>query len=144
MLYIVHLSSHLGMQQINLAKANGYENIYVETCPQYLMLSDDKYNDEDGIKYIASPPLRQHSNNELLWQDIENGDIDTIGTDHCPFDYALKRRLGADDFTKCPNGLPGVETRMPIMFSEGVVKMHISPKRFAQITATNPAKLFAI
>ncbi|MBT3319529.1 MAG: dihydropyrimidinase [Clostridia bacterium] len=144
MVYIVHLSNNLGMQQINMVRQNGYENIFVETCPQYLTLSDDKYNDDDGIKYIASPPLRHESNNELLWQDIENGDIDTIGTDHCPFDYALKQKMGADDFTKCPNGLPGVETRMPILFSEGVIKMRISPKRFADITAANPAKLFGM
>ena len=144
MLYIVHLSNHLGMQYINLAKQNGYANIFVETCPQYLALCDDRYNDSDGIKYILSPPLRDKSNNELLWSDISNGDIDTVGTDHCPFDYALKQKMGADDFTKCPNGLPGVELRMPIMFSEGVMKKRISVEQFVNITATNPAKLFGM
>lgn len=143
-LYIVHLSNHLGMQYINLAKQNGMHNVYVETCPQYLVLNDEKYNDEDGIKYILSPPLRHEENNELLWQDIANGFVDTIGTDHCPFDYTLKTKLGGSDFTKCPNGMPGVELRMSLMFSEGVVKMRISPKQFADITATNPAKLFGL
>ncbi len=143
-LYIVHLSSHLGMQYIELAKQNGADEVFVETCPQYLMLSDERYYDEDGIKYILSPPLRNRANNALLWEDIENGRIDTIGTDHCPFDYTLKSKMGGNDFTKCPNGMPDVETRIPIMFSEGVMKNHISLERFAEITASNPAKLFGM
>ena len=143
-LYIVHLSSHLGMQYINLAKQNGNTNIYVETCPQYLVLDEERYDDPDGLKYILSPPLRHKDNNELLWQDIEQGLIDTVATDHCPFDYELKSKLGGADFTKCPGGMPGVETRMPVMFSEGVMKMRISPKRFAELTSTNPAKLFGL
>ncbi len=143
-LYIVHLSNHLGMQYIELAKQNGDKDIFVETCPQYLMLDDERYYDEDGIKYIMSPPLRNKGNNFLLWKDIENGKIDTIGTDHCPFDYTLKKKMGGSDFTRCPNGMPGVETRMPILFSEAVMKNSISLERFADITSTNPAKLFGM
>ena len=143
-LYIVHLSNHLGMQYIELAKQNGAKEIFVETCPQYLMLSDERYYDEDGVKYIMSPPLRNKANNALLWEDIENGRVDTIGTDHCPFDYALKTKMGANDFTNCPNGMPGVETRIPIMFSEAVMKNKISIERFADITSTKPAKLFGM
>ncbi len=143
-LYIVHLSNHLGMQYINIARQNGAKELFVETCPQYLTLSDELYRNEDGLKYILSPPLRSKLNNGLLWTDIKNGDIDTIGTDHCPFDYALKIKLGKDDFTKCPNGMPGVETRMQIMFSEGVIKRRITPEQFVKITAENPAKLFGM
>ena len=143
-LYIVHLSNHLGMQYIQLAKQNGAEDIYVETCSQYLMLNDERYYDKDGLKYIMSPPLRNKTNNNQLWKDIENNRIDTIGTDHCPFDYTLKAKMGSHDFTKCPNGMPGVETRMPIMFSEAVLKNRISLERFADITSTNPAKLFGM
>ena len=91
-----------------------------------------------------SPPLRNKANNALLWEDIENGRVDTIGTDHCPFDYTLKTKMGANDFTNCPNGMPGVETRIPIMFSEAVMKNKISIERFADITSTNPAKLFGM
>ncbi len=143
-LYIVHLSNHLGMQTINLAKRNGLHNIFVETCPQYLLLDDSYYEREDGLKYVLSPPLRDKANNELLWSDIGLGDIDTIATDHCPFDYTLKQKLGVGDFTKCPNGMPGVELRFPLMFSEGVMKERISPIEFARLCAANPAKLFGM
>lgn len=143
-LYIVHLSNHLGMQTINLAKQNGIKNIYVETCPQYLLLDDSYYELEDGLKYVLSPPLRGKANNDLLWKDIQNGDIDTVATDHCPFDLTLKQKLGGSDFTKCPNGMPGVELRVPLMFSEGVMKGRISPVEFARLCALNPAKLFGL
>ncbi len=143
-LYIVHLSNHLGMQYITLAKQNGLRNIFVETCPQYLLLNDSYYERGDGLKYILSPPLRDKANNALLWEDIRKGDIDTVATDHCPFDYTLKQRLGGADFTKCPNGMPGVELRVPLMFSEGVLKGRISPVQFAKLCATHPAKLFGM
>lgn len=143
-LYIVHLSNHLGMQAVNLAKKNGLKNIFTETCPQYLLLDDTYYEREDGLKYVMSPPLRNKANNALLWEDIINGGIDTVATDHCPFDYTLKTKLGGEDFTKCPNGMPGVELRFPLMFSEGVMAGRISPNAFANLCATNPAKLFGL
>lgn len=143
-LYIVHLSNHLGMQYINLAKQNGLKNIFVETCPQYLMMDDSYYEREDGLKYVLSPPLRRKDNNALLWEDIRQGDIDTVATDHCPFDYTLKQKLGGADFTKCPNGMPGVELRFPLMFSEGIMKQRISPVELARLCALNPAKLFGM
>ena len=142
--YIVHLSSHLAMEYVDHAEYNGMKNVFVETCPQYLMLDDDLYNNDDGLKYVMSPPLRALRNNKLLWKDIEERHIDTIGTDHCPFDYKLKRELAKDDFTKCPGGAPGVELRMPIMFSEGVIKRRIPAKRIAEMCCTNPAKLFGM
>jgi dihydropyrimidinase len=143
-LYIVHLSNHLGMQYIRLAKQNGIHNLFVETCPQYLVLDDSCYKREDGLKYILSPPLRHKANNALLWADIQLSEIDTIATDHCPFDFTLKQKLGGADFTKCPNGMPGVELRIPLMFSEGVMKNRVSPVGFARLCATNPAKLFGM
>jgi len=143
-LYIVHLSNHLGMQHIRLAKQNGIRNVFVETCPQYLLLDDTYYEREDGLKYILSPPLRRKDNNALLWEDIRQGDIDTVATDHCPFDYTLKQKLGGADFTKCPNGMPGVELRFPLMFSEGVMKQRISPVEFARLCSLNPARLFGM
>jgi len=143
-LYIVHLSNHLGMQYIKLGKKNGIKNTFVETCPQYLLLDDTYYERENGLKYVLSPPLRNKANNALLWDDIANGDIDTIATDHCPFDIKLKEKMSKDDFTKCPNGMPGVELRFPLMFSEGVMKGRISANHFARLCATNPAKLFGM
>ncbi len=143
-LYIVHLSNHLGLQYLRLAKRSGLKNIYVETCPQYLLLDDSYYEREDGLKYILSPPLRHKANNALLWEDIRSGDIHTIATDHCPFDYTLKEKLGGHDFTKCPNGMPGVELRVPLMFSEGVLKKRISAVECAKLCSTNPAKLFGM
>jgi len=142
--YIVHLSNHLGMQTIELARKSGLKNVFVETCPQYLTLDDSYYEREDGLKYVLSPPLRDKRNNMLLWRDIAGGSIDTVGTDHCPFDYTLKQKLGRSDFTKCPNGIPGIELRMPLMFSEGVMKGRISPNQFADICAANPAKLMGM
>lgn len=143
-LYIVHLSNHLGMQYINMNKKNGLDNVYVESCPQYLLLNEDYYNGQDGLKYVLSPPLRPKRNNELLWQDIAEGYVNTIATDHCPFDYRLKQKMGKTDFTKCPNGMPGVELRVLLMFSEGVLKGKISVNLYAQLCATNPAKLFGM
>jgi len=132
------------MQHIRLAKQNGIRNVFVETCPQYLLLDDTYYEREDGLKYILSPPLRRKDNNALLWEDIRQGDIDTVATDHCPFDYTLKQKLGGADFTKCPNGMPGVELRFPLMFSEGVMKQRISPVEFARLCSLNPARLFGM
>ncbi len=143
-LYIVHLSNHLGMKKINNGKRTGVKNLFTETCPQYLFLDEEYYLRNDGIKYILSPPLRNKENNNLLWNDIINNDIDVIGTDHCPFDYELKKQMGSSDFTKCPNGLPGVETRIPLLFSKGVLDGKISANRFADICCTNPAKLFGM
>ncbi len=143
-LYIVHLSGHLGMQYIKLAKRNGLKNLFTETCPQYLLLDDSYYEREDGLKYICSPPLRHKANNALLWEDIRQGDIDTVATDHCPFDYTLKQELGGADFTKCPGGLPGVELRLPLMFSETVMAGRISPVAFGRLCSANPAKLFGM
>jgi dihydropyrimidinase len=143
-LYIVHLSNHLGMEMIRLARENGLKNVFAETCPQYLVLDDSYYMREDGIKYILSPPLRNKKNNALLWEDIRKGDIQTVATDHCPFDYTLKERLGGKDFTKCPSGLPGVELRFAMLFSKGVLEKKISPERFLKVSAENPAKLFGL
>lgn len=143
-LYIVHLSNHLGLQTVQLAKKNGLKNIFVETCPQYLLLDDTCYEREHGLKYVLSPPLRAKANHKLLWKDIMEGGIDTVATDHCPFDITLKEKLGKDDFTKCPNGLPGVEMRFSLMFSEGVMSERLTANEFAKLCATNPAKLFGM
>lgn len=142
-LYIVHTSSASAVQCIKNAKESGLQNLFIETCPQYLFLNDELYNREDGLKFIMSPPLRDKRNNELLWKNIINGDIDTIATDHCPFNYEKEKQLGKNDFTKCPNGAPGVELRMPLMISEAI-KNRLSLNKVVEICCTNPAKLFGM
>lgn len=144
-LYIVHVSSARSAQLIKEARARGL-HVFGETCPQYLFLDESLYNTEgdEGLKYIMSPPLRNKSNQEKLWGYIKDGTLSVVATDHCTFDYHGLKQLGKDDFTKCPNGAPGVETRIPLMFSEGVSKGRINLNEFAHIISTNPAKLFGV
>ncbi|WP_435928095.1 dihydropyrimidinase [Dryocola sp. BD613] len=142
-LYIVHLSNGLGMEYIKLAKARR-QPVWMETCPQYLLLDINHYYREDGLKYILSPPLRPRQELDSLWTGINDGSIDTLATDHCTFPFSLRKALAADDFTRCPNGLPGVENRMALLFSEGVSRGRITASRFVELTSTNPAKLFGL
>lgn len=145
-LYIVHLTNALGLEFAKMARERGQKHLYLETCPQYLFLDDSCYDapGDEGLKYILSPPLRKKSDNEALWKGIEDGDIQTVATDHCPFFFSKEKQYGKDDFTKCPNGAPGVETRMSLLFSEGVMKKRISLNRFVEICCSNPAKLFGM
>lgn len=144
-LYIVHLTSDLGLQHIIRARETG-QTVYAETCPQYLLLDEERYNQEidEGLKYILSPPLRRRENNEALWRGIREGTIQVVATDHCPFMIATDKQKGREDFSKCPNGLPGVEERLPLMFSEGVMKGRISINKMVEVCCTNPAKLFGM
>jgi len=143
-IYIVHLTSNMGLDYIKMARQRGQKNIYVETCTQYLVLDEELYKlpGTEGLKYVMSPPLREKSNQEKLWRGIKNGDIQVVATDHCPFSYEKEKiPMGKDDFTKCPNGAPGVEARMPVLFSEGVMKGRITINKFVEVTSTNPAKI---
>ncbi|GAA0747075.1 dihydropyrimidinase [Clostridium oceanicum] len=145
-LYIAHLSCELGLEYIKLAKRRGINNLFVETCPQYLLLDDEKYKEknDEGLKYIISPPLREKSNQNALWKGIKEGYIQVISTDHCPFNFKGEKQLGKNDFTKCPNGLPGIESRISLIFSEGVMKKRISLNKFVDLVSTKPAKLFGL
>ncbi|BDH45545.1 D-phenylhydantoinase [Salmonella enterica subsp. enterica serovar Choleraesuis] len=142
-LYIVHLSNGLGLDYLRLAKARK-QPVWVETCPQYLLLDINRYLEPDGLKYILSPPLRGHEEQDRLWVGIADNSIDTVATDHCTFPYQQRLALTTDNFTQCPNGLPGVENRMMLLFSEGVMTGRISPQRFVALTSANPAKLFGL
>ena len=144
-LYVVHLSSSLGLDYIKLARERG-QKVYAETCPQYLVLEDSLYElpNNEGLKYIMSPPLRKNSDNENLWEGLRDGYIQTIATDHCPFAFNKDKQLGKDNFTKCPNGAPGVEERIPLIFSEGVMKNRISINKFVDACCTKPAKIFGL
>lgn len=142
--YIVHLSTEKGLDEIRAARSRGQKNIYVETCPQYLLMDETKYFQEDALKYIMSPPLRKESDEAALWEGLARDEIQVIGTDHCPFNYAVEKQRGKDDFTACPNGAPGVEERMRVIYSEGVANHRITLSQYVKTTAENPAKAFGL
>ena len=141
-LYIVHLTNALGLEFIKNARACGQKNLYAETCPQYLFLDEGLYSlpGNDGLKYIMCPPLRGKIDREALWQGLEL-DIDIVATDHCPFFFESQKILGKDDFTKCPSGAPGIEERIPLMYSRLGSK---NLRRFTELCSTAPAKLFGL
>lgn len=143
--YVVHLTSGRGLRAIEEARRQGQQNIHIETCPQYLVLDDSAYDDPiEGLKAMMSPPLRKSVDQRALWQAIKTGDIDTIGTDHCPFFFETQKQRGKDDFMLAPNGAPGVELRMPLMFSEGFMKKRISLETVVKACCTKPAELFGL
>ncbi|CAG0903643.1 unnamed protein product [Cyprideis torosa] len=143
--YIVHLSTASGLAVIEAAQKRGVP-IYAEVCPQYLLLDDCSYAEPEnrGLRYIMAPPLRTKADNTALWQGLARGSIATVATDHCSFTSAEKYRWGKDDFTKAPGGIPGVETRLPLLFSEGVLTERISLNRFVELTSTMPAKIMGL
>lgn len=143
-LYVVHLSSAKGLDKIRESRSRGGK-ILCETCPQYLILSKDNYLEENfgGAKYVMSPPLREKHNNEILWNGLNSGDIQIIGSDHCPFTLADKN-MGIGSFDKIPNGAPGVETSMMLLYSEGVLKNRISINKMVEVLSFNPAKIFGL
>lgn len=142
--YIVHLSTAAALAEIRKAREGGQKNIFVETCTQYLILAEDRYEDPVmGLRYIMSPPLRRREDVEALWQGLAKGDIQTVATDHCAFSLADKNR-GLGDFTRCPGGAPGIEERFSLIFSQGVAKGRISLERFAEVMAGNPARLMGL
>ncbi|MCL2562956.1 MAG: dihydropyrimidinase [Oscillospiraceae bacterium] len=143
-LYIVHLTCALGLDLIRCRRERGQKHLFAETCPQYITLDETAYARPDGLKFIMSPPLRAKENQDALWKGIMTGEIQTMGTDHCPFFYNKEKQLGKDDFTKAPGGAPGVEARMAITFSEGVSAGRLTLEQFVDLTATNPAKLFGM
>lgn len=145
-LYIVHLSSKEALERIQEARDRGL-NIYAETCPQYLLFTDDRYKEPDwnGAKYVMSPPLRTKESNEALWKGINSGDVQVLATDHCPFDFKGKKDMfGKDDYKKIPNGAPGVETLLPVMYTEGVVKGRITKEKMVDLLSTATAKMFGL
>ncbi|MCJ7661692.1 MAG: dihydropyrimidinase [Anaerolineales bacterium] len=156
-LYIVHMNTSGGVDQLRYARENNLP-VMGETCPPYLFFSIDHLRREDGAKWVCSPPMRSPADNEALWKGLSDGTIQTIGTDHCPFFFdgtkpilyennpvAIPgKELGKDDFTKIPNGVPGVGDRLPIMWTFGVQAGRITPNQFVALTSTNPAKIFGL
>ncbi|QDS33855.1 dihydropyrimidinase [Brevibacillus brevis] len=144
-LYVVHVSCAEAVRRIAEAREKGW-NVYGETCPQYLVLdiTDLQKPGFEGAKYVWSPPLREKWNQDVLWNALKNGILQTVGSDHCSFNFSGQKELGLGDFTKIPNGGPIIEDRMRILFSEGVAKDKISLNQFVDMTSTKVAKLFGM
>ncbi|MBR2675088.1 MAG: dihydropyrimidinase [Mogibacterium sp.] len=144
--YVVHLSSEAGLKEVIKVRESGQKHFGVETCTQYLALTDEAYSDDqEGLKAIMSPPLRKKADNDALWAALaRDGMIDVVATDHCPFTFKEQKQMGKDDFRKCPNGAPGVEERLPIMYSEGVSKGRISLPQLVKYCCTEPARIFGL
>ncbi len=155
--YIVHTTTAGGVDRIRHAREKNLP-VMGETCPAYLFFSIEDLKRRDGAKWICSPPMRTEMDNQGLWQGLKNGSLQTIGTDHCPFFFdgtkpimyegqpvAIPgKELGQGDFTKIPNGLPGVGDRLPILWTFGVGAGKISANQFVALTSTNPAKIFGL
>ena len=142
-LYIVHLSSKFGLECVEAARQSGQKNLYAETCPQYLFLDESLYSMPDGLKYIMSPPLRARENLGALWEGVRGGGIDVIATDHCPFFYQREKQMGSDDFSKAPSGIPGVELRIPLLYSE-VASGRLELAELVRLCCSGPARLFGL
>ena len=156
-LYIVHMNAGGEVDQLEYARRKGLP-IMGETCPQYLFFTEENLKQIDGAKWVCSPPVRTKPDNDRLWEGLERGIIQVVGTDHCPFFFDGSKpieyegqmianpgkELGKDDFTKIPNGLPGVGDRMPVMWTHAVNSGRISANQFVAQTCTNPAKIFGL
>ena len=143
--YIVHLSCADALEEVREARDQGLP-AYAETCPQYLFLDYSLYEQEgfEGAKWVMTPPLRERWNQDKLWQGLRGNDLQVVSTDHCPFCFKEQKELGRDDFTKIPNGGPGVEHRMSLVYNGGVAGGRISLNRFVELTSTSAAKLFGL
>ncbi|KAA9002808.1 dihydropyrimidinase [Affinibrenneria salicis] len=142
-LYIVHLSNGLGLDYIRLAQRAG-QAVWAETCPQYLLLDDSLYLRPDGMQFILSPPLRPREEQDALWRGLADGSIATVATDHCNFSRQQRLTLSGGDFSRCPNGLPGVENRLALLYSGGVASGRLTPSQFVALTSARPAQLFGL
>ena len=155
--YIVHMNVGGEVDMLKYARERGVK-VMGETCPQYLFFTIDDLRKPDGAKWICSPPMRSRADNIRLWEGLAENILQTIGTDHCPFyfngaqpivyegsEIAIPgKELGKDDFTKIPNGLPGIQDRMPVLWTYGVRAGHITPNQFVAYMSTNPAKIFGL
>ncbi len=156
-LYLVHMNVAGEVDMLRYARERGLK-VMGETCPQYLFFTEDDLRRPDGAKWVCSPPMRSAADNVRLWEGLADGTIQTIGTDHCPFFYdgtkpilyegkeiAIPgKELGADDFTKIPNGLPGIQDRLPVLWTAGVRSGKLTASQFVALTSTNPAKIFGL
>jgi dihydropyrimidinase len=143
--YIVHLSSEEALNEVREARDRGVP-AFAETCPQYLLLSVDELARPgfEGAKYVFTPPLRPKEHLPKLWDGLKNDHLQVVSTDHCPFCFKDQKVLGKDDFTKIPNGGPGIENRLQLLHHYGVNQGKLSLNRFVEITSTTPARIFGL
>ncbi|HTS36635.1 MAG TPA: dihydropyrimidinase, partial [Candidatus Solibacter sp.] len=144
-IYIVHLSCNDALEKVREARDRGLP-VYAETCPQYLYLSLENMDAPgfEGAKYVFTPPLREKWNQEKLWQGLKRDHLQVVSTDHCPFCFEDQKALGKDDFTKIPNGGPGIENRLQLIYHHGVNAGRITLNRFVEITSSTPARIFGM
>lgn len=145
-LCIAHVTSSGAARHVAYARERG-KPVAAETCPQYLVLDDSVYDPDGGFevaKFVCSPPMRAARHRKVLWEALAAGSIQQVSSDHAPFHYEKQKTTGRDNFTRIPNGLPGIETRIPLVFTGGVTAGRLSPQRFVEITATNPARIFGL
>ncbi|MCI8808259.1 MAG: dihydropyrimidinase [Oscillospiraceae bacterium] len=142
---IVHLSAARSLEIVRAARARG-QKVYVETCPQYLLLDEEKYRlpGFESAKFVLSPPLRGREDVDALWAGLEAGDVDTIGTDHCSFHFRGVKELGREDFSQIPNGIPGVEHRPVLLYTAGVASGRMSAHQLMKLLSEQPARLFGM
>lgn len=141
-LFVVHMASSQGMEKINAAQQQGID-ILAETCTHYLILTEKKLERKDGIKWICSPPLRHRKIQDRLWEGVRDGSIAMVTSDDAAFSWTAKQ-MGAERFDLCPNGIPGIEPRLNLLYSEGVAKGRLTLPRLVEIIATNPADIFGL
>jgi dihydropyrimidinase len=143
---VAHVTSAEAATHVGAAREGG-QPVVCETCPQYLTLTEEVYDPSRGFeaaKYVCSPPIRSARHREALWSALTIGAIQQVASDHAPFRFADQKKQGEDDFTRIPNGLPGIETRLPLLFTEGVRTGRITASRFVELVSTNPAKIFGM
>jgi len=144
-IYIAHVSTAQALEKVREARGKG-QPVLAETCPQYLFFNTEHYKlpNFEGAKYVISPPLREKSDIDFLWKGLASGDLQVVSTDHCPFNFVGQKDRGRDDFSKIPGGMPGVETRVPLIYHFGVNEGRFSINRFVELVSTNPARLFGL
>jgi dihydropyrimidinase len=144
-LYVVHMSSGAAVEHVARARDRSLP-VYGETCNQYLVLTEEKYDlpGFEGAKYVLSPPLRTAEDRDALWRRLADGTLQTVATDHCPFRFEGQKSLGREDFSKIPNGLPGLEAKLGIVYSEGVRRDRITMNKLVEVLAEGPARLFGL
>jgi dihydropyrimidinase len=144
-LYIVHVTCAEALQEIARARLKGIP-VLAETCPHYLLLTKELLRRPgfEGAKFVLTPPLREQKDQEALWSGLQNGDLQVVSTDHCPFFFETQKQAGLNDFTKIPNGGPGIEHRLQLLYHFGVRLGRLSVRRWIELVSSNPAKLFGL
>ena len=143
--YVVHVTCRQAVEAIAAARERG-QSLWGETCPQYLLLDESVYEQPDfaGAAYVIAPPIRTEEHQEVLWKALEQGTLQAVGTDHCPFNFASQKEMGREDFRLIPGGAAGIENRLALLYTHGVRQGRIDLHRFVELVSTSPAKIFGL